>query len=162
MKKRLVATISAICVLVAVLTAFTACDGDKLFESSWEAAVVRNAQGDIVACGEDFSYDDSITVATVTCTVSVDGEIKLTWAEGKKSLTGKMTEISEGADKSQRYSVAYSDGSAGIATYLEDKDAVYPSDTDKDDAYDLPEKYELTLTVGDEYILYFVRVSQIK
>lgn len=162
MKKRLVATISAICVLVAVLTAFTACDGDKLFESSWEAAVVRNAQGDIVACEEDFSYDDSITVATVTCTVSVDGEIKLTWAEGKKSLTGKMTEIGEGADKSVRYSIEFSDGSAGTATYLAKKDEVYPSDTDKEDGCDQPESYEFTVTKGEEYTLYFVRVAQSK
>lgn len=160
MKKKIIVTFSAILIVITLMTAFTACDGDKLFRSSWEAAVVRNAQGDIVACGKDFCYDDSLTVATVKCTVSVDGELKLTWAEGNKSLTGTMTQLSEGADKTQRYSVLFSDGSTGIATYLEDKDAVYPSDTDKDDSYDLPEKYELTLTVGDEYTLYFVRDSK--
>lgn len=162
MKKRLVATVASICVLLAVITAFTACGGDKLFDSSWEAALIVNAQGEIVARGEDFSYDESVPVVTVTCTVSVGGEIKLTWAEGDKTLTGNMIETGEGADKSVRYSIEFSDGSAGTATYLAKKDEVYPSDADKEDGYDQPESYQFTVTLGEIYTLYFVRVAQIK
>ena len=162
MKKRLVVTVASVCVLLAVLTAFAACDGDKLFESSWEAAFICNAQGEIIARGEDYAYNENAGVATVTCTISAGGEISLVWAEGKKTLDGQMTEVSEGADKSVRYSIAFSDGSTGTATYLAKKDSVYPFDTDKDDGFDLPESYELTLKVGEEYTLYFVRVAQIK
>lgn len=162
MKKRFIATIASICVLLAVITAFTACNGDKLFDSSWEAALIVNAQGEMVARGEDFSYDESVPVATVTCTVSVGGDIKLTWAEGGKTLNGKMTETGEGADKSVRYSIEFSDGSAGTATYLAKKDEIYPSDTDKEDGCDQPESYEFTVTKGEEYTLYFARVAQIR
>lgn len=162
MKKKYIVTISAIIVLIAVLAALGGCDGDSLFRSSWEAAVIRNAQGQIIACGEDYAYNEDIGVETVTCTVSADGEISIRWVERLLYLTGKMTEVSEGADKSVRYSIEFSDGSTGTATYIAEKDAVYPSDQDKDDGCDLPESYELTLTIEEEYTFYFVRVAQIK
>lgn len=162
MKKRLFTVIAAVLVLVAALTVFTACDGDKLFESSWEIAAISNAQGEIIACGESFSYDESVPRVTVTCNVSLDGEISISYAAENKKLTGKMTQTSTGADGSEKYSIEFSDGRLGTAVYLSSKDDVYPSDQDKDDQSDIAEKYEFTVTVGEEYTLYFVRGSKIK
>lgn len=162
MKRKIFAATAVACILIVALTALAACDSDKLLDSSWELAAVANAQGEIIACGEDYAYDASVKRIAVTCTVSGEGEIVIVYADGGKTLKGQLTETSTGADGEERYSVKYADGSIGTAVYVAKKDNVYPSDTDADDKYDVSELYELTLTVGEEYTLYFARVSSIK
>ncbi len=149
-------------VAVVFVAAFTACDNDALLDSTWEMAVALNEHGEVIACGEDYTYEANVKRIAVTCTVSREGEIVIVYADGGKTLKGQLTEASTGADGTERYSVKYDDGSSGTAVYVAKTNNVYPSDTDADDEYDVPQLCELTVTVGEEYTLYFARVSSIK
>lgn len=160
MKKRIIALVAAVCLLTIALTAFVACDGDKLFDSTWELTAVQNAQGEIIACGDGYSYDETIPRITVTCTVSVNGEIAITYADEHKTLKGQMTQTSVGADGTERYSVSFEDGRQGSAVYVSKKDAVYPSDVESE-KNDNAEVYELTVKIGEDYTLYFKRGANI-
>lgn len=160
MKKKIFALTVIVCIITVVMAAFVACDGDKLFDSTWELTALQNAQGEIIACGEGFSYDTTKPRITVTCKISVGGEISLNYAEGSTTIKGQMTQTSTGADGSVRYSISFEDGRQGSAVYISKKDAVYLSDADSENN-DIEEIYELTITIGEEYTLYFKRGANI-
>lgn len=164
MKKRVITALTLLSVAVVLVTAFTACENDPLLDSTWELAAVLNAQGEIVACGEGYSYDEDVKRVSITCSLSKNAEIELVYKDGEKSLTGKMTQISTGADGKLRYHVDYSDGTSGVVVYM----AIYDKNTSYDatkTANDVTSKYALEVTVSkftEEYTLYFERVASIK
>ena len=56
MKKRFIAVFMLVIVAVVFVAAFTACDNDALLDSTWEMAVALNEHGEVIACGEDYTY----------------------------------------------------------------------------------------------------------
>lgn len=160
MKKTLKSLI-ILCIVVTVAACCIACT-DKIYSSTWEMAVAVNGSGDVIACGEGYSYDDDVQRVAINCNISKDGEITIKSSDSQMSMKGQMTELSTGADGAVLYSIEFEDGRTGSAVYREKKDDSYPSDVDKDDSADIAELYELTVSVSDVMTLYFVRGAEIK
>lgn len=163
MKKRVITALTLLVVAVVLVTAFTACEKDVLLDSTWKLAVIYNEYGEIVACGEGYAYDESIERMSITCSLSRTGKIELVNNDGEKSLTGKMKQVSTGADGNLRYHVDYSNDTSGSVNYM----ARYDNNTSYDatvDENDVERIYALEVTVskyGDEYKLCFERTSAI-
>lgn len=163
MKKRVVTAFMLIIVTVVLATAFTACDNDELLGSTWQLAVIYNEYGEIVACGEGYSYAEDIERVSVTCSLSRTAKIELVYNDGEKSLTGKMKQVSTGADGNLMYHVDYSNDTSGSVNYMAryDKNTSYDTTIDEND---VERRYALEVTVtkyGDEYKLCFERTSSI-
>lgn len=159
--KKTLKTLIVFCAIAAVTVCCIACT-DNIYGSTWEMAVAVNGSGDVIACGEGYSYDEKVLRVTATCNISKDGQITIKSTDEQMSMKGQMTELSKGADGEVRYSIAFGDEKTGTAVYKDQKDYSYPSDVDKDDGTDISEFYELSVSVSDVMTLYFVRGAEIK
>ena len=157
MKKKIFALTVIVCIITVVMAAFVACDGDKLFSSYWEMVVIQNGQGSIIACGPDYDKATSLPKVSVTCTIKVNENIELKYAEGESVLYGKLTEIKTGVDHTKTFSVSFNDGRMGMLYYY-DLDEILESSLIQKYG---DEKYELVITIGEEYTLYFKRSANI-
>lgn len=163
MKKRVITALTVVIAVAVLVTAFTACENNALLDSTWELAVVLDAHGEVVACGEGYSYGDEVKKISVTCSVSESGKIDLVYNDEGKRLTGDMEQVSTDADGTLRYHVEYSDGMSGTVVYTESYDK--KASDDAKTVKDVAEQYALTVTVSyftEEYTMYFERVSTIK
>lgn len=157
MKKRFAVATATVCVLLIVIAAFVACDGDKLFSSYWEMEVIQDGHGAIIARGPDYDGSTSAPKVNVNCTIKVNENIELKYAEGESVLYGKLTEIKTGVDHTKTFSVSFNDGRMGMLYYY-DLDEILESSLIQKYG---DEKYELVITIGEEYTLYFKRSANI-
>lgn len=141
-------------VVVVFLIAITAtvlpsCEADKLFESYWELVAVENQGGSLIAYGENYYPESVLPHLNITCTLGVGENITIDYPSKEKQLFGKMNEIKTGIDNTKTYSIVFNDGRIGILNYI-DIGEILPSD-------DYKSLSGLVVTIGEEYILYFVR-----